>query len=231
MARIKVRETKEIFLDSDGFLRHASEWSHLVRDGLAKYHKIRSLTKEHHEVIVNLREMLDNYEKEDLFDEYQRRNLIPTTDRINMLFRNFGVALAVAGSMNPKKIKIEREVVAKGKARIRVFEKKIDVTQNMIKVVVDLDGFFIDSNDWTEELAQLYANTEAQEIKGELTEEHWKMIHSLRAYYYKFGVLPMLRMVQKESGLTIRRMYELFPCGPVKGACKIAGLPKPFDCV
>ena len=162
MARIKVRETKEIFLDSDGFLRHASEWSHLVRDGLAKYHKIRSLTKEHHEVIVNLREMLDNYEKEDLFDEYQRRNLIPTTDRINMLFRNFGVALAVAGSMNPKKIKIEREVVAKGKARIRVFEKKIDVTQNMIKVVVDLDGFFIDSNDWTEELAQLYANTEAQ---------------------------------------------------------------------
>ena len=42
---------------------------------------------------------------------------------------------------------------------------------------------------------------------------------------------PMVRSVCKETGLSLRRIYELFPSGPAKGACKLAGLPKPDGCV
>jgi TusE/DsrC/DsvC family sulfur relay protein len=35
----------------------------------------------------------------------------------------------------------------------------------------------------------------------------------------------------KETGYDLKRVFELFPSGPVKGACKVAGLPKPTGCV
>jgi len=41
----------------------------------------------------------------------------------------------------------------------------------------------------------------------------------------------MVRSVCKTTGLALMRIYELFPSGPAKGACKVAGLPKPDGCV
>ena len=41
----------------------------------------------------------------------------------------------------------------------------------------------------------------------------------------------MTRQMCKETGFTVREIYDLFPSGPTKGACKIAGLPKPAACV
>jgi tRNA 2-thiouridine synthesizing protein E len=41
----------------------------------------------------------------------------------------------------------------------------------------------------------------------------------------------MIRKVVKETGFPLKRIYELFPTGPAKGACKLAGLPKPTGCV
>ena len=37
--------------------------------------------------------------------------------------------------------------------------------------------------------------------------------------------------VCKATGLPLKRVYELFPSGPARGACKLAGLPKPDGCV
>ena len=53
----------------------------------------------------------------------------------------------------------------------------------------------------------------------------------LRGYYLEFGVAPMIRKVVKETGFQLKHIYELFPTGPAKGACKLAGLPKPTGCV
>jgi tRNA 2-thiouridine synthesizing protein E len=64
-----------------------------------------------------------------------------------------------------------------------------------------------------------------------LTEDHWKIVHYLRNYFLQFGVAPMIRKLCKESGYDLKRIYELFPSGPAKGACKVAGLPKPTGCV
>jgi len=35
----------------------------------------------------------------------------------------------------------------------------------------------------------------------------------------------------KETGHKLKEIYELFPSGPAKGACKLAGLPKAAGCV
>ena len=97
-----------------------------------------------------------------------------------------------------------------------------------IQVEVDEDGFCVNPDDWSEEIAVELAKTE--DIH-ELSEMHWKMLHYLRDYYKKFGVAPMIRKLCKETGMPLKEVYELFPSGPAKGACKLAGLPKPTGCV
>lgn len=93
---------------------------------------------------------------------------------------------------------------------------------------VDEDGFIQDTTQWDDAIAKALADSEG--IK-ELTEEHWKVIRFLRSYYLQFGVAPMIRKLTKETGLQLKHIYELFPTGPAKGACKLAGLPKPTGCV
>ena len=97
-----------------------------------------------------------------------------------------------------------------------------------IEVEVDEDGFIQEPDKWSEELAMAIAKTEEVE---DLTEDHWKVINYLRSYYQEFGIAPMIRKLCKETGFQLKYIYELFPSGPAKGACKIAGLPKPTGCV
>ena len=94
---------------------------------------------------------------------------------------------------------------------------------------VDEDGFLQELDKWSPEFAQAYAK--AEEIEGTLTEEHWKVINYLREYYQKFGIAPMIRKICKDLGIDMKKLYELFPTGPAKGACKLAGLAKPTGCV
>ncbi|MFH1132070.1 MAG: TusE/DsrC/DsvC family sulfur relay protein [Pseudomonadota bacterium] len=93
---------------------------------------------------------------------------------------------------------------------------------------IDEDGFIQEPNLWDEEVAAALAATEGV---TELTEEHWHLVKYLRDYYVKFGVAPMIRKLCKETGFKLNKVYELFPSGPAKGACKVAGLPKPTGCV
>ena len=95
-------------------------------------------------------------------------------------------------------------------------------------VEVDEDGFIVDPDVWSEELVKAFAKLE--EV-GEVTENHWKVIHYLRNYWKQFGIAPMIRKLCKETGFTLAEIYVMFPTGPAKGACKLAGLPKPTGCV
>ena len=65
----------------------------------------------------------------------------------------------------------------------------------------------------------------------ELNEDHWKLINYLKGYFAEYGIAPMVRKMTKESGYSLKEIYDLFPSGPAKGACKVAGLPKPTGCV
>ena len=71
----------------------------------------------------------------------------------------------------------------------------------------------------------------SQEGLAELTDEHWAIVNFIRNHYLETNLAPMVRSICKATGLPLRRIYELFPSGPAKGACKVAGLPKPDGCV
>ena len=99
---------------------------------------------------------------------------------------------------------------------------------NGLSLRVDEDGFMEEPEKWDDAVALALASTEGVD---ELTEDHWRVIGYLRDYYHRFGVAPMIRKLCKETGFTLKQIYGLFPSGPAKGACKIAGLAKPTGCV
>lgn len=97
-----------------------------------------------------------------------------------------------------------------------------------VKILVDEDGFMEEPEKWDEKVALALASTEGV---TELTENHWKVVNYLRDYYKEFGIAPMIRKLCKQTGFSLKEIYDLFPSGPAKGACKVAGLPKPTGCV
>lgn len=99
---------------------------------------------------------------------------------------------------------------------------------------VDEDGYLTNLDQWTKELADHIAK--AEEI--EMTPAHWEVVNFLREYYQKYQIAPMIKILVKEIGKVLgpdkgntKYLYELYPGGPAKQACKIAGLPKPTGCV
>ncbi|MBI4792745.1 MAG: TusE/DsrC/DsvC family sulfur relay protein [Deltaproteobacteria bacterium] len=94
---------------------------------------------------------------------------------------------------------------------------------------VDEDGFLTKGmEEWNQGWVEYVKSLEGI---SELTDEHWKVINALQDYYKKNGIAPMVRILSKTTGYPLKRIYELFPSGPGKGACKMAGLPKPTGCV
>jgi len=91
------------------------------------------------------------------------------------------------------------------------------------------EGFLLEPSLWNEELALLLARD--QEGLEQLSEDHWSVIRFIRGHFLETQAAPMVRSVCKGSGVPLRQIYELFPSGPAKGACKLAGLPKPDGCV
>ena len=102
------------------------------------------------------------------------------------------------------------------------------VTLGGKELEIDEDGFIQDPDEWDDGVAADLAKTEHVE---EMTDEHWNIVRYIRDYYMKFQIAPMIRKLCKETGCDLKHMYELFPSGPAKGACKVAGLPKPTGCV
>ncbi len=96
------------------------------------------------------------------------------------------------------------------------------------QIEIDEDGFIQEPDKWNKEVAEDLAKTEDAYPMGE---EAWRLVNYLRDYYIKYEIAPPVRMLTKQTKLDLKRIYELFPGGPAKGACKIAGLPKPTGCV
>lgn len=99
---------------------------------------------------------------------------------------------------------------------------------------VDEEGYLIDWSVWTEAVGDAMAKEDGLE----LGEEHKEVIKFLRDYFEKYQIAPMIKILTKElkkkygkeKGST-KYLYELYPAGPAKQACRYAGLPKPTGCV
>jgi len=91
----------------------------------------------------------------------------------------------------------------------------------------DAEGYLVDPAQWTEAFAEAIAQSE----NIALTDEHWRVIRFMRGWLDDHGVAPDARHVMKflagERGAGRARMFQLFPYGYVKQACKIAGMRKP----
>ena len=98
----------------------------------------------------------------------------------------------------------------------------------------DEEGYLTDIGAWNEELAVLIA----QDENIEMGDDAWEVVKFLRNYYEEYQIAPAVRVLTKaikkrlgaEKGNS-KYLYELFPYGPAKQACKIAGLPKPTGCI
>jgi TusE/DsrC/DsvC family sulfur relay protein len=108
----------------------------------------------------------------------------------------------------------------------------IDVAGKAIET--DEEGYLVNLSDWTEDVANEIAKTE----NIEMSDSHWEVVNFLREYYEEFQIAPAVRVLTKAIGKKLgadkgnsQYLYELFPYGPAKQACKIAGLPKPTGCV
>jgi tRNA 2-thiouridine synthesizing protein E len=97
-----------------------------------------------------------------------------------------------------------------------------------IEIEIDGDGFIRETTRWNKDVAEHLAKIEGA---FPLTEEHWRLINCIRDYYVKYGIAPPIRMVIKQTGICLKQIYKLFPGGPARGACKVAGLPKTTGCV
>ena len=95
-------------------------------------------------------------------------------------------------------------------------------------VEVNDQGFLVQPEQWSDAVARALA---ASIGVDELTEDHWKVVRYLRKHYLDFGLSPMIRKLCKQTGFPLKRIYELFPSGPAKGACKVAGMPNANGCV
>ncbi|MFV1984271.1 MAG: TusE/DsrC/DsvC family sulfur relay protein [Thiohalomonadales bacterium] len=93
----------------------------------------------------------------------------------------------------------------------------------------DPNGNLVELEPWSESIAESSAKLE----NIVLSAEHWDVIHFLRNYYKLCGSSQNARVLSRvldkqyinEGG--IKKLYLLFPNGPVIQASKIAGLPVP----
>ena len=96
-------------------------------------------------------------------------------------------------------------------------------------VEVSDEGFFVDANQWTEEMAPLLA--EEVGVPTPLTDRQWQVLHYMRQEYFEKGTGPTVRKLGKSSGVPVKELFQLFPKGPAKLAAYCAGIPKPRGCI
>lgn len=99
---------------------------------------------------------------------------------------------------------------------------------------LDKEGFLVELSDWSETVARHIAANEGLT----LSESHLEIIHALRQFHAQYQLSPAMRPLVKYIGQQLGKekgnsiyLLSLFPGSPAKLAAKIAGLPKPDNCL
>lgn len=102
------------------------------------------------------------------------------------------------------------------------------------EIRLDKDGYLLDLADWSAEVARALAARE----KIDLSPEHWEILELLRGFYQEFQLSPATRPLIKYTALKLGpdkgnslHLNRLFKGTPAKLAAKLAGLPKPTNCL
>jgi TusE/DsrC/DsvC family sulfur relay protein len=114
---------------------------------------------------------------------------------------------------------------------IRVGDKVIET---------DEEGYLLNPDEWSEDVAEEMALQQARGDNGKLTETHWGLVHYFRDYYRENKIHPTMHKLVMTLGKSHGQhfhdhkayekfLYQLFPQGPIPVLCKLAGLPKPRE--
>ncbi len=110
----------------------------------------------------------------------------------------------------------------------------MSIEVNGVVLETDENGYLEDYRQWQPAVAEVMAKADGLE----LTDAHWEVINFLREYYGEYEVAPAIRILVKAIGRKMgkdkgntRYLYQLFPYGPAKQACRYAGLPRPTGCI
>jgi tRNA 2-thiouridine synthesizing protein E len=95
----------------------------------------------------------------------------------------------------------------------------------------DIEGYLVDPETWSEEIALSLATEE----RLKLTNEYWPILNFMREYWREHQVAPDVRHVVEfissvhalDKKAAKDQLFQLFPYGYVKQACKIAGMMRP----
>jgi TusE/DsrC/DsvC family sulfur relay protein len=107
-------------------------------------------------------------------------------------------------------------------------------------IETDEEGYLLNPDDWSEEVAELLPFESPTKKDGKLADEHWGLIEYFRLFYKENQAHPtmheLVMTLGKHHGEHFhdhkayeKFLYQLFPRGPVPELCKLAGLPKPKD--
>ncbi|MCQ4310936.1 TusE/DsrC/DsvC family sulfur relay protein [Pseudomonas stutzeri] len=105
---------------------------------------------------------------------------------------------------------------------------------NGMSIAIDQEGFLVDLDEWTEPVAEALASAEGLSLEA----EHWEVLRLLREFYQEFQLSPATRPLIKYTALKLgpekgnsMHLNRLFKGTPAKLAAKLAGLPKPSNCI
>ncbi|WP_426417715.1 TusE/DsrC/DsvC family sulfur relay protein [Aestuariirhabdus sp. LZHN29] len=103
-----------------------------------------------------------------------------------------------------------------------------------LSIELDGEGYLKHLKDWSPEVAVELARLDDITLE----QAHWEVINSLRAFYDEYQLSPAMRPLVKHISRTLGSekgnsiyLLQLFPGSPAKLASRIAGLPKPTNCI
>lgn len=139
-------------------------------------------------------------------------------------------------SADPKQQKLAKLLAPKrrGTAVSSSVKKKVNPVVKKVKslsvegIELDSEGFFVNPESWSKELAEKMAMGLGYE---KLTDEQWVLINFARSEYMETKSAPNMRKLSVGSGVPTKSIFKLFPSSPAKVIAKIAGITKPVGCI
>ena len=232
-------------LTPHGAMQDLAAWNESAAQALAAGEDLK-LTEAHWEIIRLMRAYYDNFHispirkllKAEIREQLGERKaddayllaLFPG-DVLYQGTRIAGLPLPLLDAEIEKSFESSR---VSGKAAAGTADKVRDVEFEGRTYQVYGKGNLVNQGDWSEPLAAFLARQEGIA----LTPEHWEVIRYLRAFYFKYGIAPMVRLLMKHMRAELgpdkgseAYLYTLFPGGPSRQGSKIAGLPEPQGCI
>jgi tRNA 2-thiouridine synthesizing protein E len=115
---------------------------------------------------------------------------------------------------------VEQETVSPLGERMRCIAGK--------EVLFDKEGFFVDTRDWSAEIAIILSREMGM---AAVSEKQWLVLHFLRDYYLSNGRGPLNAELKRGTGLSLMELESMFPEGISRSARILAGLPNPKSCM